>query len=379
MIPQSEVGRRNTSSDDKGMYWKVYPGDAAYNSMRMWQGVSGIAATAGIVSPAYTVCEPASLLDSQFLGRVLRHPANVSSFRRLSQGLTSDVWNLKFSRLRGLPILLPPLPEQRQIAAILDTVDDAIRRTEQIIAKLKQVKQGLLHDLLTRGIDENGELRDPVRHPEQFKDSALGRIPRGWEPVGLCELGEIETGRTPPSSLPGLWGTSLPFVTPAEVGDDGEVRTAERWVSERGCQHVRELPEGAVLVVCIGSTIGKIGVAPWRCATNQQINALMIAANHNAIFIPSVIRLHVEQLHRWAGLQAVPIVNKTQFGRMLVPIAPSPEQDEIARRVDAVDKRLRREHEMAAKLRLLKQALMDDLLTGRVRTTGLLTEATTSP
>ena len=65
---------------------------------------------------------------------------------------------------RGLLIVmsysfLPP--EQRAIAAVLDTIDDAIQKTEQIIAKLQQVKQGLLHDLLTRGIDDNGELRDP--------------------------------------------------------------------------------------------------------------------------------------------------------------------------------------------------------------------------
>ena len=72
---------------------------------------------------------------------------------------------------------LPTIPEQRRIAAILDTVDDAIRSTEGLIAKLEQVKQGLLHDLLTRGIDENGELRDPDRHPEQFTRLPLGPDP----------------------------------------------------------------------------------------------------------------------------------------------------------------------------------------------------------
>ena len=82
---------------------------------------------------------------------------------------------------RKFPWRLPPLPEQRRIAEILDTLDEAIRKTEQVIAKLQQMKQGLLHDLLTRGIDDNGELRDPDRHPEQFKDSPLGRIPREWE------------------------------------------------------------------------------------------------------------------------------------------------------------------------------------------------------
>ena len=63
-----------------------------------------------------------------------------------------------WSEIRSTPIRIPPLPEQRAIAAVLDAIDDSIRKTEQIIAKLQQVKQGLLHDLLTRGIDEHGEL-----------------------------------------------------------------------------------------------------------------------------------------------------------------------------------------------------------------------------
>ena len=71
--------------------------------------------------------------------------------------------------------------EQTRIAAVLDTVDEAIAKTEAVIAKLKQVRAGLFHDLLTRGLDEHGQLRDPVAHPEHFQDSPLGRIPKEWE------------------------------------------------------------------------------------------------------------------------------------------------------------------------------------------------------
>ena len=76
--------------------------------------------------------------------------------------------------------IIPLLSEQSRIAAVLDTVDEAIAKTEAVIAKLKQVRAGLLHDLLTRGLDEHGQLRDPVAHPEQFQDSPLGWIPAEW-------------------------------------------------------------------------------------------------------------------------------------------------------------------------------------------------------
>jgi type I restriction enzyme S subunit len=124
---------------------------------------------------------------------------------------------------------LPPLPEQRLIAEILDTLDKAIRKTEQIIAKLKQLKQGLLHDLLTRGIDENGELRDPERHPEQFKDSPLGRIPREWGVAMLTDIAEVARGKFAhrPRNDPAYYGGSAPFVQTGDIAAaDGDVLTA---------------------------------------------------------------------------------------------------------------------------------------------------------
>lgn len=118
--------------------------------------------------------------DPKFIFHLISSPRTQDLLTRSVQGSTG-LRNLSGHAVQGIVVPAYPLPEQRRIAEILDTVDEAIRKTEQVIAKLKLIKQGLLHDLLTRGIDENGELRDPVRHPEQFKDSPLGRIPREWE------------------------------------------------------------------------------------------------------------------------------------------------------------------------------------------------------
>ena len=82
--------------------------------------------------------------------------------------------------LKQLKLYLPTsLEEQKKIASILSTVDEAIAQTEQLIAKLERLKTGLMQDLLTRGIDENGQLRNEATH--EFKDSPLGRIPVEWE------------------------------------------------------------------------------------------------------------------------------------------------------------------------------------------------------
>src|SRR5205807_5585812 len=102
-----------------------------------------------------------------------------SEMVRLATGTTFlEISKADFSRSRTRR---PKRPEQSRIAAVLDTVDEAIAKTETVLAKLRQVRAGLLRDLLTRGLDHNGQPRDPIVHPEQFQDSRIGRIPRGWD------------------------------------------------------------------------------------------------------------------------------------------------------------------------------------------------------
>src|SRR5206468_12436858 len=93
--------------------------------------------------------------------------------------------------VRRVRVFCPEKEERWRIAAVLDTVDEAITKTEAVIAKLRQVRAGLLHDLLTRGLDQNGQFRDPIAHAEQFQDSPVGRIPRDWKVRELNECYEI--------------------------------------------------------------------------------------------------------------------------------------------------------------------------------------------
>ena len=154
VIRQSQSGRRDISATDKSNYLVVEPGDVVYNTMRMWQGVSGFSKMHGIVSPAYTVVRPSTaVLDGRFLSHLMQLPSNITLYRAYSQGLVSDTWNLKFGSLADLELDLPPLEEQRRIAEILDTIDETIQATERVIAKrcvLRPRRQGS-SDLLRRG------------------------------------------------------------------------------------------------------------------------------------------------------------------------------------------------------------------------------------
>ncbi|MDO8723504.1 MAG: restriction endonuclease subunit S, partial [Syntrophales bacterium] len=121
----------------------------------------------------------------------LYHVAGDDAFQRqlIVQSNATAQAGLYLEKLNNVKIIIPSLiREQELISDILDTIEEKIQRTEHLIAKLKAIKQGLLHDLLTRGLDESGKLRDPIAHPEQYKDSPLGKIPNEWE---ICRAYDV--------------------------------------------------------------------------------------------------------------------------------------------------------------------------------------------
>lgn len=292
------------------------------------------------------------------------------------------------SNLGALPVRLPSNDEQRAIAQVLDTLDTTIRQTEAIIAKLKLVKQGLLHDLLTRGIDANGELRPPHSEaPHLYKPSPLGWIPKEWE---TATLGSLAT-----ESTIGPFGSDL---VASDYRDEGVpvvfVRDIKpdrfEWKSnvfltsnKASALHAHEVRAGDVVAT-------KMGFPPC-------VAAVYPSWMPNGIVTADVVRLRFESsAHRPAwislsmnGMSVMKQVEQITAGvtrpkvtlrdvRGLSVCVPSvEEQDRILEDVAGVEFLLDAERAALQKLQLQKSGLMDDLLTGRVRVTPLLEGAVT--
>ena len=148
IVKNSTLERKNNSSKDKSKYKKVEIGDIAYNSMRMWQGASGISRYSGIVSPAYTVFRVnKNVLNNIFLGYLIKTPEMTWKFRINSQGLTSDTWNLKYPLFSEINIRIPSLKEQICLANLLRSVDKTIDSQQKQLKTLKSLKKYLLQKL----------------------------------------------------------------------------------------------------------------------------------------------------------------------------------------------------------------------------------------
>lgn len=341
----------------------------------------------GAVSKSYVQFVGREGTDIGFFARLAQTPEMLKLYMDASQGVVIEKMTFDLKRWLGFKVNLPPLPEQRRIAEILDTVDEAIRKTEEIIAKLKQVKQGLLHDLLTRGIDEHGELRDPDRHPEQFKDSPLGRIPKAWDVVTLGQGIDRspQNGLYKPGTDYGDTGTPIVRIDGfydgpiAPIGSLKRVRLAE---VERATYC---LSPGDLLVNRVNSIdyVGKVGLVPTNLATTVvfESNLMRVVVDRGCLHPEFALhwlcspqaKAHFHSRAKNAIAQAS--VNQTDIVDLPVLLPSLEEQRLIVHCVSQHAKRESAEEAQDRKLRLLKQGLMEDLLTGRVRVTSLLEAA----
>ena len=293
---------------------------------------------------------------------------------------TNPVWKQAFARSRGstrkrinltqlkeVQIPTPPLSEQRRIATVLDNVDQAIQKTESVIGHYEDLQTGLLRKHF-------GKSSVQVDYPEKRVDKRLGpktyAVPEDWEIVQVANIGEVVTGDTPSTKNQDYYSGDLPFVTPEDFGDTKRVHRGSRRLTDEGRQKARPIPEGAVMMDCIGMDMGKVRIAGREIATNQQINSVIVNIEE---MLPEFLYFHLKAISNLiqsqAGQTRTPIVSKSQFSSFEIFNPPISTQRDVVNSLNVFDDLIEKESEYATQLRRLKRGLMQDLLSGTVRTT----------
>ncbi len=315
-------------------------------------------------------------LENDYLSHYLRSEHFQNLMRQQSSGTTAT--GIQRAKLEKLPIKYPiSKPEQTKIAEILSTVDRAIEQTEGLIAKQQRIKTGLMQDLLTRGIDEHGNLRSEQTH--QFKDSPLGRIPVEWDYSSLSHF--VPSAEYGISSCLGKTGYPVLRMNNFFEGeaDISDLKYTDITVSEK-----LWLRDGDVLFNRTNSWehVGRTGI--WRGQVEEATFAsYLVRLNPNPDMLLS------ELLNVWLNWEptqiamrrlatpAVQQVNINPTNLRSIPAAfPSSlnEQREIVGRLTIMRRAISSSFERLTKLRSLKTALMQDLLTGKKRVTPILAE-----
>ena len=291
---------------------------------------------------------------------------STTKLRAISMGTNVRRRRADFGDFAQLPLLLPPLLEQRAIAGVLDSIDEAIESAEAVIAATERLRDALLHELLTRGV--------PGWHT-QWKDvPGIGTIPAAWDVVRLGEVLESTT-----------YGTNEPLSTRGEMVvlrmnnlQNGEINLSEVRRADLSKKEVHELNlvPGDILFNRTNSLdlVGKVGVVrdlPELISFASYLIRLRTVASHANSFWLSALLWSANcqsRIRKFAtpGVSQANI-NPTSLGSLTIPLPPLPEQEAIAKLLDGVDVTLAAARREREGLQLLKESTADALLTGRVR------------
>ena len=173
----SKEENHNFIPDNLSGYKYIHNGDFCINKMKAWQGSYGVSKYEGIVSPAYYTCKLKGV-NKDFFNMAIRSKVYVSFFAQYSKGIRVGQWDLSTIALKEIPFFLPPLPEQRAIVSYLDTkcakCDKLIEGNEKQITLLQELKQRIIADAVTRGINKNVKYK-------KTNVSWLGEVPEHWD------------------------------------------------------------------------------------------------------------------------------------------------------------------------------------------------------
>ena len=285
-----------------------------------------------------------------------------SDLDRVTQGSTFAA--IGGGELRNLPILLPPLPEQRAIAAVLDSIDDAIEGAEAVIAATEGLRDALLHDLLTRGL--------PGQHTEFREVPGLGTIPADWEVVRLGDVAETITSGSRAWSRHFRPAGAL-FVRSQNIVNGLIDRSDPVFVEAPNDKEAeRTRIRGDDILVSITGEPGKATVADesmGEAYVSQHVALVRPRDTQSAKYLCRALQCKIgqEQFSRMAYGQTRPGLNLSDVGAATVAFAPISEQRNITSVLDAAEATVEVAREELAGLRLLKESTADGLLTGRVR------------
>ncbi|MBK8802798.1 MAG: restriction endonuclease subunit S [Fibrobacteres bacterium] len=286
--------------------------------------------------------------------------------------------------------ILPPQKEQPHIVSVLRALETAVQQTEAILEKLKAVKQGLLHDLLTRGIDANGQLRLPqTEAPHLYKESPLGWTPKEWEVHQLQNL----LADVSPAMRSGPFGSALlkdelveqglPLLGIDNVYTEQFVTDFRRFVTPlKFAQLSRYAVRPSDLMITIMGTVGRCCLVPddiGLALSSKHTWTISIDRDKYSPYLAMLqmnyapwIQKHFAKDQQGGTMMAI---RSETLRSVLLPVPSRNEQLQIEAILLEASLRIDSEQIAVAKLHEKKRGLMDDLLTGRVRVTPLLEKA----
>jgi len=298
---------------------------------------------------------------------------NVDVFKRRGEGTTFAEISKK--EIEKLKFNFPPLPQQRKIAKILSTCDTVIAKTEEAIAKYQAIKQGMMHDLFTRGIDlSTGKLRPKYQDaPELYKESELGMIPKDWEVKRLGEFGSFKKGSNIPKYLLTPNGVGCILYGQLYTTFHDVIKQSYTKIPENHVKGMSPLNQGDILFAGSGETHEEIG----KCAvllSEEEIYAggdiviLSLSENYCKPYFGYLLNFEPIQKQKAKLGQGSSVIHiySNHLGSLKLSLPNKMEQEAIYQKIQSISEKISFEESTLSKYHQIKSGLMQDLLSGKV-------------
>ena len=357
------------ASDSISLNSAFEPGDILFGKLRPNLQKCEQIEFSGYCSTELLVLRARPGVDPRFAARVLQSEPVFDEAIRSAEGtrMPRTSWN----KIQAFRIPWIPPAHQRMIADILDTAGDMIRSTERLIAKLDQVKQGLLHDLLTRGMDSNGHLRvDHTQQPGLYRDTQLGPIPMDWTVQLLDDVSVRGSGHTPNKDIAAYWNGGIKWVSLADSArlDKIYITETDKEISDLGIVNSSAVKHRTgTVILSRDAGVGKSAILAQEMAVSQHFIAWACGETLDNYYLYYWLQFMKPRFEAIAMGSTIKTIGLPFFRRLVIPLPRIDQQKTAAAQLLAADADIVRHQVELSKQRLLKQGLMDDLLTGRAR------------
>jgi type I restriction enzyme S subunit len=293
------------------------------------------------------------LLDSVFL----YYAVDYISPELTKQMGTTTFGFVSISKLGNLKIPFPRVKTQQKIASILSSVDDAIQKTDQIIQETEKLKQGLMNELLTKGIGH-----------KKFKKTKLGELPEVWKIKKLEEIASVNRGKFShrPRNDARFYNGNIPFIQTGDVVNSrGRIKSFTQTLNEKGLGVSRMFPKGTI-VMTIAANIGDTGILEFDSCFPDSLVGIQPNSEVNNIYLEYFLRSRKPYLNSIATQSAQKNINLQKLNPLLVALPPLAEQRKIAEILSSIDEKIEKELAEKEKLNSLKRGLMQDIFSQKV-------------
>lgn len=307
----------------------------------------------------------ASDISPEFMLFKLQH--EIAYFLRLNQG--TSINGITRNDLLDFEIKLPTSKtEQKRIAEILSTADEAIEQTAKLIDKYTRIKRGLMQDLLTGGIDERGNIRSKQTHKFTVKNGI--EVPDDWDVVRLEEVAEIKRGKFThrPRNEPRFYGGEFPFIQTGDISRclGRTLNDFSQTLNEEGIKISKKFPKNTI-VVTIAANIGDTAILGREMYLTDSVVGIIVKENQTPRFVEMWLRKNKEMLSSTAPQSAQKNINLETLKPLPIPLVSFDEQTKIVNAYEAELRIVEQLENNLTKLQAIKKGLMQDLLSGKKR------------